>query len=238
MCTVTYLPNEKNEYLFTSNRDEFKGRSASKLVLEKKFGKKLVYPQDALAKGTWIAIADSNQLVCILNGAFIKHAHVPPYRLSRGLMAIEFFKYNDAPDFFQHFDFTGIEPFTMVINDRGRLYDFRWDESKKHIQQKDAARPHIWASCTLYSPEWQNKRVDWFDKWKQKNPSPTREAILDFHTNAGEGDLEYDIVMNIGDRVQTTSITSVLKSNTEMDLRFENLVDSKIKKSTLRIDPY
>lgn len=233
MCTVTYLPTGRGSYLFTSNRDEFVGRSASKLILEKRYNKRLLYPQDALAKGTWISISDKKQLVCILNGAFIKHAHTPPYRLSRGLMALDFFKYKDAPEFFHHFDFVGIEPFTMIIIDQGKLYDFRWDESKKHIEQKDTNAAHIWASCTLYSPEWQAKRIDWFDKWKNENPQPTRKSALDFHTNAGEGDLEYDIVMNIGDRVRTTSITSVLGSKSEMDLRFENLIDSKIKKSTL-----
>ena len=235
MCTVTYLPTGNNQFLFTSNRDEFAGRSASKLVLEKRHNKKLLYPQDALAKGTWIAISDHNQLVCILNGAFEKHHHSPPYRLSRGLMALDFFGYKDAPEFFQHFDFIGIEPFTMVIYDKGKLYDFRWDEIKKHIEQKNPSDSHIWASCTLYSPEWQNKRIDWFEKWESENPNPTRATILDFHTNAGEGDLEYDIVMNIGDKVRTTSITSLIKSETQLDLRFENLVDDKIKKSILEI---
>jgi len=235
MCTVTYIPIADNGYLFTSNRDEFVGRSASKLILEKRYGKKLLYPQDALAKGTWLATSDSDQLVCILNGAFIKHAHTPPYRLSRGLMALDFFKYKDAVDFFQHFDLVGIEPFTMVINDRGRLYDFRWDENKKHIEQIDPKQSHIWASCTLYSPEWQRKRVEWFDKWKGENLSPTRASALDFHTNAGEGDLNYDIVMNLGDKVRTTSITSIIKSEKEIDLRFENLVDDKVKKSILSL---
>jgi len=139
-------------------------------------------------------------------------------------------------DFFQHFDFVGIEPFTMVINDQGKLYDFRWDENKKHIEQKDPTQSHIWASCTLYSPEWQTKRVEWFSKWKSENPSPSRESVLDFHTNAGEGDLNYDIVMNIGDKVRTTSITSIINSEKEIDLRFENLVDNKIKKSILALD--
>jgi len=233
MCTVTYLPNGENTYLFTSNRDEYTGRSATKLILEKRFGKRLLYPQDALAKGTWIAISDSDQLVCILNGAYVKHAHTPPYRLSRGIMALDFFEYKDAADFFQHYDFTGIEPFTMVINDRGKLYDFRWDERKKYIDRKDSRVAHIWASCTLYSPEWQSKRVEWFSKWKSENPEPTRSSVLDFHTNAGEGDLEYDLVMNIGDKVRTTSITSISKTEDVLDLRFENLVDGKIKVGSL-----
>lgn len=235
MCTVTYLPTEDNGFLFTSNRDEFINRSASDLVLEKRFGKRLIYPQDKLAKGSWIAMSDRDQLVCILNGAYIKHHHSPPYRRSRGLMALDFFEYEDAADFFHRYDFYGIEPFTMIIYDRGKLFDFRWDESKKHINQMDITESHIWASCTLYSEEWQIKRVQWFEKWQSKNPKPTLKNVLDFHTNAGEGDLEYDIVMNKSDIVKTTSITSISKTKDELDLRFESLMDGKIKKSRLQL---
>lgn len=238
MCTVTYLPIGKESFLFTSNRDEFKDRSASDLVLERRFGKRLIYPQDTLAKGSWIAMSDHDQLVCILNGAYVKHHRTPPYRLSRGLMAIDFFRYDDASDFFHRFDFEGIEPFTMIIYDRGKLFDFRWDESKKHINRKDINESHIWASCTLYSEEWQHKRIQWFEDWKAKNPKPVTKDVLDFHTNAGEGDLEYDIVMNKSDIVKTTSITSISKTKSELDLRFESLMDGKIKKSRLHLDQF
>ena len=233
MCTVTYLPTGTDRFIFTSNRDEFINRSASELIHEQRFGKNLIFPQDTLAKGTWIAISDQGQLVCILNGAYKKHKRTPPYRLSRGVMALEFFKYDDAPAFFQHFDFTGIEPFTMVIIDRGKLFDFRWDEAKKHIDQKDTSESHIWASCTLYSEEWQQKRIEWFTQWQSNNPSPEVSDVIDFHTNAGEGDLEYDIVMNKSGIVRTTSISSIEKVADQMTLRFESLMDQKVKHSSL-----
>ena len=158
MCTVTYIPTGKNKFIFTSNRDEAPKRSATGMVEKDIDGKVLLFPQDALANGTWISISNKNQLVCILNGAFIKHKHRPPYRLSRGIMALEFFNYPNATDFFKKFNFDGIEPFTMIIFDDGDLYEFRWDEKEKHIAQLDISKQYIWASCTLYTEEWQEKR--------------------------------------------------------------------------------
>ena len=151
MCTVTYLPGAKNNFIFTSNRDEAPKRNATELITKSEKGKRVLYPKDPLANGTWIAISDSNQLVCILNGAFKKHKHQPPYRLSRGIMALEFFRYQNFNDFHQNFNFEGMEPFTMIVIDKEKLYEFRWDENEKHLLQKDEKRPHIWASCTPVS---------------------------------------------------------------------------------------
>ena len=127
MCTVTYIPQGKNEFILTQNRDESPNRPADILVKANRNGKEILFPQDAGAGGTWIAISDSNQLIAVLNGAFSKHSHEPPYRKSRGIMALEFFDFSDAEHFFRAFDFEGIEPFTMVIYDDGKLFDFRWD---------------------------------------------------------------------------------------------------------------
>jgi len=153
MCTVTYIPIGENKFIFTSNRDEAPKRSATGMIEKKLDAKSLLFPQDAKAKGTWISISNKNQLVCILNGAFIKHKHRPPYRLSRGIMALDFFNYPTATDFFEKFDFEGIEPFTMIIFDDGKLYEFRWDEKEKHIVQLDILKQYIWSSCTLYTEE-------------------------------------------------------------------------------------
>lgn len=233
MCTVTYIPIEKNNFIFTSNRDEAPKRSATGMVVKKLDGKALLYPQDALANGTWISISDRNQLVCILNGAFTKHQHRPPYRLSRGIMALEFFNYPTANDFFEKFDFKGIEPFTMIIFDDGKLYEFRWDEKEKYIAQLDISKQYIWASSTLYSEEWQAKRKEWFEDWKKENPEISQSTILDFHKNGGEGNSKFDVVMNWDNKVRTTSITSILKNEKQMSMRYEDLLNGEIENGFL-----
>ena len=233
MCTVTYIPTGKNEFIFTSNRDEAPKRSASGIVQFDQNEKILLFPQDAEAKGTWIAISNTNQLICILNGAFVKHERHLPYRMSRGIMALDFFKYKNALDFFEKFNFQNIEAFTMIIYDDKKLYEFRWDEIQKHIKKLDISKKYIWASCTLYTPEWQAKRTEWFSNWKKENPTITEEAVLDFHKNGGEGHPNLDMVMKWKDIVRTVSITSISNQKNKMEMRYEDLQNDNIKTKTL-----
>ena len=238
MCTVTYIPTGNNTFIFTSNRDEAPKRSATGIVNKTIDGKSLLFPQDAQAKGTWIAISDKNQLVCILNGAFIKHKHVPPYRLSRGIMALDFFNYENAIDFFEQVNFVGIEPFTMIIFDNGALFEFRWDETKKHIKKLETSEQYIWASCTLYNEEWQVKRKKWFSDWNRQNKTIHQNAVLDFHKNGGEGNPNFDVVMNYNNIVRTTSITSIVKREDQIKMRFEDMLDGQILESKLLLTSF
>ena len=240
MCTVTYLPNpdnnqDGNQFILTSNRDETPKRSAVGITKIERFGKDLLYPQDPLAKGTWIATSNANQLVCVLNGAFEKHKHRPPYRLSRGIMALDFFSFENAQSFFSTYEFEGIEPFTMIIFDDGILYELRWDETMAWVKELPVDQTHIWASCTLYNKDWQKKRRKWFYEWEEKNKVFTQKAILDFHRNAGEGNTEFDLVMNWGNKVRTTSITSVYKKQDQVEMHFEDILNNEIIKSSIDI---
>ncbi len=231
MCTVTFLPTGPDEFLFTSNRDEAPSRSAAAIQQQASGHKQLIFPQDSLAKGTWIAVSDHNQLVCILNGAYKPHRHRPPYRLSRGIMALEFFQYEEARQFSEGFEFEGIEPFTMVIYDQGRLFDLRWDEEQVHFNELNTAAPHIWSSSTLYYPDWQVKRQEWFQTWLDKQSTYTSKQTLDFHRHGGIGDPQNDLVMNRFDMVCTTSITHVVKEATQATLKYHGLMS---KQDTIR----
>merc|ERR1711916_286128 len=78
MCTVTYLPLENNNFIFTSNRDETPLR---KTMPPKKYlenGVELTYPKDELAGVTWIGTSEKQRLVCILNGGFENHKRILP----------------------------------------------------------------------------------------------------------------------------------------------------------------
>ena len=235
MCTVTYIPKGINEFTLTQNRDESPNRSAHELMKVNRSGKEILFPKDTGAGGTWIAIADSNQLVSILNGAFSKHHHKPPYRKSRGIMALEFFDFTDAEHFFRSFDFEGMEPFTMLIFDDGKLFDFRWDGKYKFIEELATDEYHIWASATLYTKEAKRKRKTWFEEWKKDRTDFSQSAILDFHRTAGDGDPENDIIMNRSNMVRTTSITSIVKLPTSSDMYFQDILSGKEKEGKLKL---
>jgi uncharacterized protein with NRDE domain len=230
MCTVTFLPQADGQFLLTSNRDEAPNRSPQNISTDLVNGQQMAFPRDEEAGGSWIVIADSGRLVCILNGAFHKHHRRPPYRRSRGLMALDFFGYPDFEAFVNHYLFEGMEPFTMIVYEPDHLFELRWDETQVHALKLDHHKPHIWSSSTLYTPEVKEKRKAWFENWLQQQQGVyQREAILDFHRNAGDGDPWNDVVMNRNELVKTVSITSIKKGLSTMSMQYIDLVNNGFK---------
>jgi hypothetical protein len=236
MCTVTYYPFSADHFLFATNRDEAPKRAAQELIRKKiTNGKTLLYPRDTGANGTWVAISDADQLVCILNGGRVKHRHEPPYRLSRGIMALDFFDHQDITAFTSNYDFSGIEPFTMVIYDNKRLVTLYWDEVTLEVQELDPMVRQLWSSCTLYLPALQSKRKRWFFDWAMLTNNPTRADLLAFHWTGGSGDPENDLVMNRHNVVRTTSITSLEKTPKVFDLHLFQVMNKTAEQYSLRI---
>lgn len=234
MCTVTYIPQENNQFILTSNRDESPERSSQHIARQSKNNIDLIFPRDKTAGGTWIAVANTDRVVCLLNGAFEKHKHRPPYRKSRGIMVLEFFDYPTANAFFKEYDFKGMEPFTMVILENEQLFEFRWDEKKVHITELDRSHPHIWSSSTLYNDEIKKKRKEWFAKWQLQNEFKL-EQIFNFHKNAGEGNSDYDLVMNRNNIVQTVSITNIIKNSHSIELQYHDLIHSTFQQKEINL---
>jgi len=224
MCTLTYIPDEKNGYFLTQNRDESPKRVASGLIT-RQFGKHiLLYPKDSGAGGTWIVISNQNQFVALLNGAQVKHSHRPPYRRSRGLMVLDFFAFANAKHFFEQYTFEGMEPFTMIIYQNDTLYEIRWDAQQQSIKPLDIAKAHLWASSTLYPPDVQQKRQTWFRDWLTNRTEINLDTVLHFHQTAGDGDPSNDLVMNRNNLVCTTSITTIQKTDHKVDMQFIDLI--------------
>ena len=233
MCTVTFLPRENGNFVLTSNRDEAPKRSPQSLSTTFRSGQELLFPKDTRAGGTWIAASSDNRLVCVLNGAFEKHTHQPPYRRSRGLMALDFFDYANPADFAREYHWEGIEPFTLIVWDRGQLWEIRWDEKKLHQLELKADQPHIWSSATLYPAPIQAKRREWFAGWLKGRTDFPKDAVLDFHRNTGDGDPWNDVVMNRGDIVRTVSVTSIVKDAAALDMQYHDLLNRQMKQTKI-----
>lgn len=238
MCTVTFLPSKHAlGYILTSSRDEKTSRPNA--IIPQKYtiaGQTLFFPKDKLAGGTWLATSLNNFTLCLLNGAFVKHQSAPPYRMSRGLMLLDFFKYNDVHTFISTYDFTHIENFTLVIVDSNNgvnLYELRWDGSELHFDVKDAHEPHIWSSCTLYTDEAIANRKIWFEEFIYTQANWSKESIINFHKSAGDGSFENSIMMNRNNIVKTVSITCV--ENTEDNYTIQYLDTESTQTSALRI---
>src|SRR5688500_10833072 len=89
MCTVTFIPSKQGMFL-TSNRDEKNLRASAVYPAVYEFSSgKTIFPKDADAGGTWIAVHQNGNAIVLLNGGLFKHIPAPPYRKSRGLIVLD-----------------------------------------------------------------------------------------------------------------------------------------------------
>jgi uncharacterized protein with NRDE domain len=235
MCTVTYLPAEKGSYFLTSNRDE-------KIIRPSAFfpdlyfheQEKLLYPKDPQAGGTWIATNKKGRTVCLLNGAFQKHAAASSYRKSRGLVLLDSFLANDLDTFCRYYDFSNIEPFTLLNATGEKLEEIRWDGQEMHYKNLDHQSAFIWSSVTLYNEETVMKRQRWFETWLQTKAETSVEEIRHFHRFAGEGSPDNDVVINRDNFMITQSITSVEKNQEGIKMIYEDLFQGTIVSKDLK----
>jgi hypothetical protein len=229
MCTVTFLPQGKRGFILTSNRDEKLTRPLAepprRYYLETGMA---VFPKDPQANGTWIAMAGKHLSLCLLNGAFTNHVSMPPYRRSRGLVLLDFFEYGTATEFISSYDFNGIEPFTLLVLqtlDTLSLVEIRWDGTCIHLLPKDATKPQIWSSATLYSPHVRLQKEQWFADFLTTLGEQPELDILHFHRLGGEHDSRNALCMQRGNDFQTVSITSIRANDMgEQVMTYQDLV--------------
>jgi transport and Golgi organization protein 2 len=227
MCTVTFIP-VRDSYLITSNRDEKNSREAALApAFYRSNGWSMIYPKDASAEGTWIALKENGDAAVLLNGAFISHVSRPPYRKSRGLLFLDVFSADHPAWAFSKIDLHGIEPFTLVLFENNSLYEFRWDGIEKYCKQLSGIRPHIWSSATLYTGAVIKKREQWFARFLNRTPDPTQQDILNFHRFGGEGDKENDLLMERNGIYSTASITSILLNADRGVMKYYDLKNNK-----------
>ena len=232
MCTVTFLPSGTADFILTSNRDEKPGRSRALPPQRYEIhGIPMVFPKDAQANGTWIATAENGFTLCLLNGAFETHSPHYPYRMSRGVMVLDFFRFNDAERFVKEYDFSGIEPFTLLVVSQEaalQLTEIRLDASGKlYVSALDAGKPHIWSSATLYPVAVRHERERWFADWLSDRSTFELEEILHFHHFGGTGNRQNDLLMN-RNVVGTVSITAVARQQGITEMVYEDLVSHEI----------
>ncbi|MBI3240248.1 MAG: NRDE family protein [Flavobacteriia bacterium] len=207
MCTVSYLPLSPSDYILTSNRDEAVERPSALPINQYLIGERTVYfPKDPQAGGTWIATTGDNTTLCLLNGGFEPHL-IPEghtFRKSRGTVLLDFFHHENADAYINTYDFSNIEPFTLIVietvNGSTELRELRWTGSQLTVTPMNASEPHIWSSVTLYSEGVRTQRQNWFQDWLNRRKTFTQNEILHFHRFAGEGNPMHDLIMQIGQR--------------------------------------
>ena len=227
MCTVTLLPisAKKNGFILTSNRDEAAKREALSPDFYSENDTKMLYPKDKLSGGTWIGLSDQNRLICLLNGEFKPHIRESSYRLSRGVVVKDLLGAVSIDEAIENYNFNNIEPFTIVAVDWNsglRFLELVWDGKIKHFKDLEL-KPHIWSSSPLYTLEMKRTRETWFQEF-QKSNKPNAKSLWEFHTSAGIGDPEIDVIMNRG-FVKTQNITQIESAQDNIEMRFMDVRD-------------
>lgn len=230
MCVLTYIPTSDNGFILTSNRDESVFRSPAKPPQKYTLhGHAVFFPQDPQSSGTWIA-SDGFFTLCLLNGGVQKHISNPPYRQSRGNIILDFYQFYDVENFIHHYDFEGIEPFTLVmIKNESTVFidEIRWTGEKLIRQQFPKSEARIWSSVTLYTPETIQKRTTWFNRFLLDNQPLSTAKMIHFHHTGGDGDINNDIKMNRENTLKTISITQFEVSDENFLIRYEDLFTNK-----------
>ena len=222
MCTVTIFYKGEEDFVLTSNRDEAPNRISLNPDLYNINDSELLFPKDKQSDGTWIGASSNNRSICLLNGGFEIHKRELEYRKSRGLVVKEFLLMKNIEDALDY-DYTNIEPFTIVIVDWGvglKFCEIVWDGNKAYFKKLPLTN-HIWSSSTLYNKEKKQIRNNWFEDFKTENKL-TSKSLMEFHKTAGKGNDDFGVVMDRG-FVKTTSITQIEKTKDVVEMRFHNL---------------
>ena len=224
MCTVTYIPTPEG-CIVTSNRDEkiTRERALSPTVYYIE-GKKIIFPKDPKAGGTWVAHSET-KIIVLLNGAEEKHFQKPNYRKSRGLVVLELISTENSLKYWQSIDLTDIEPFTIVLFENNKLIQLQWNEVEKSEELKDVNQFHIWSSSTLYSKEIREQRKIWFTNFIQENNNPTPEEILYFHQFTESENKEFGLQINRNAILKTISITQCKVTHDKIEMIYLDLFE-------------
>ena len=189
-------------------------------------GKKIIFPKDARAGGTWFAAADNGTVAVLLNGAFKKHIAKPPYRKSRGLILLEIIEAGKPISFFNSLNLDNIEPFTIVLYQSGILHELRWDGTGKHVKQLDISGNYIWSSSTLYTDEIIERRENLFKQFIHAPCGITAAGIYNFHA-CNNDDTENGFIINRQTGMKTFSITQAVVNDNAVNFLHTDLLQQK-----------
>ncbi|MGB1268289.1 MAG: NRDE family protein [Flavobacteriaceae bacterium] len=235
MCTVSFIYKGKTDFVLTSNRDEAINRKTIAPRLYEENNLSLVYPKDTVAGGTWIGASSQNRLLCLLNGAFVKHTRKASYKKSRGVLVKELLYVSDIEREIENYDFNNIEPFTLIIvdwNSELKLIELVWDGV--HAQITDLPlESKIWSSSTLYNYEMKVLRQQWFGEYLSQNGS-SKEELFYFHEHYGVGDSMLDMKIDRG-LLKTVSITQFEKNQKTIQIAYKDLLKSELSHTEFNI---
>ena len=78
------------------------------------------------------------------------------------------------------------------------------------------------------------KREQWFSSFLLEKVNASKDEMLYFHKNAGEGDVSSNLIMDRG-FIKTKSITQIVKKQKIAEMRYEDLQNGKVSNLVFRM---
>lgn len=210
MCTATFIKDKSGRITFTTNRDENAARPTAQPKIHEINGQKLLFPQDLLAGGTWVAVNENGLLCCILNGAKGEHSWLgTKAEKSRGQVLLEAFQYPSVEDYFSEKEMENAHPFTLlwISPDADDIGEIRWNGKEKWLSKVRTNQPHIWSSHTLYPEEQRLRREARFHALMTDEKYHNPEAVWEIHQSSKS---ENGLLLENSPHVNTVSTTQVI----------------------------
>lgn len=224
MCTVSFV-QANGKIIITSNRDE---KTLRPNAIEPQSysinNKKIIFPKDNKAGGTWFAINEDGTVLVLLNGAEEKHQLQESYRKSRGLIVLDLISSATVLAEWDAIDLNNIEPFTLVLFENGKLYQLRWNEINKSKIELDIEKNHIWSSSTLYSATVRAERAHWFYTFLDAKPEVNEQELFNFHRYTETENTQHGLVINRNDLLKTLSITQAVIEKNKVAIHYNDLI--------------
>ena len=223
MCTVSFVCTN-GKVILTSNRDEKVNRPA---IAPKRYcynGKVVLFPKDPKAGGTWFVVDEFGNAIILLNGGKTKHIAKEKYRLSRGVIVLELMASNAIVTTWKTIDLTDIEPFTLLVLEDKKPYQLQWSGEEKFTNELEINQTYIWSSSTLYTPDIQQQRTEWFLQYINENQEITAEKMRFFHKNTEPKDAKNGLIINRDNLYKTLSVTQTVITENSISVNHSDLI--------------
>ncbi|HPE58208.1 MAG TPA: NRDE family protein [Bacteroidales bacterium] len=234
---LSYIPLENGQYILTQNRDESIMRPNSTPPIKKQVGGvSVVYPVDPQGWGTWLGVSSAGHAAALINGGLQPHKHHPPYRHSRGLIIPAFLTSFDFEFFYRNYDFSDLEPFTMLLIDKDRLFEIIKTEDSIQLKEHDPGKPLFRLSYQLYPEDSINERSLHFYRWYYKHKHLNENEVLNYHL-ANKYELPEIPKNDTGKHIlKTVSITQAVKKGNKFRMNFYDAVNDLNLFNSTKID--
>jgi uncharacterized protein with NRDE domain len=236
MCTVSFVINN-GKIIITSNRDE---QIIRPNAVAPEFytinNKKILFPKDAKAGGTWFAVNQNGNTIVLLNGAKEKHQFKSDYyQKSRGLIVLDLISSDNILEAWNKISLEKVEPFTLVVYENKALFQLQWNEIQKDRIKLEISDKHIWSSSTLYSKKIREQRSSWFYEFVKTKNNITETDLYNFHSNTEIDNSEYGLIINRNNLLKTISISQVVIEDNNLTFDYHDLTNQESYNNSFQI---